>query len=301
MEDEKNEYYNEDILDIFGKQYLPLIPLWSGLMLGNLERHTTKIDKDREECQLEDGGINRDTNSTVENWMKIVKQDTLIIKKKVRVGKFVRVMHTVLKGRLAEFQKDASCFSKTNKGEKSKRQVSKRYKRKEITIEGETDDSWNSTKTKRKKLDDQQKNDSDESIKKTNRDGHKCNGSMQRKGKWRKKTVEIEMNKSWSTQKTTKDTVECTDNNMKETENTGTLKEEMAQIAEEKWKKKEESRPEKKSYYFTPPKKFPASKPAKINKPHKVKKTTTENITLMEERKSHEKKWPGIQNNDNTC
>ena len=48
------------------------------------------------------GSPTRDSNSTVENWMKILKIDTLGRAKRLRVGKFVRTVHITLIGRLKE-------------------------------------------------------------------------------------------------------------------------------------------------------------------------------------------------------
>ncbi|XP_053374366.1 uncharacterized protein LOC128546961 [Mercenaria mercenaria] len=97
--EDENEYYCIDVLKLLQKSYMPLVSLWSGLMLGDLSRHQQKsheIDK----VVLEE---TRDTNANVENWMKIMKVDTLGGKKKIRIGLFARHAHKTLKGRLREY------------------------------------------------------------------------------------------------------------------------------------------------------------------------------------------------------
>ena len=48
------------------------------------------------------GSPTRDSNATVENWMKIIKIETLGRMKRLHVRKFVRNCHLILKGRLKE-------------------------------------------------------------------------------------------------------------------------------------------------------------------------------------------------------
>ena len=103
-----NIYYQPDIVDIMAAQYMPLICLWSGLMLGDLQRHKEQSKSD----------VTRDTNAAVESWMNVVKNRTLGKEIPVRIGLFVREEYKVIKGRLREYLANASMLkapSKTSK------------------------------------------------------------------------------------------------------------------------------------------------------------------------------------------
>ena len=62
---------------------MPLAPVWTGLYLKEKSR---------------------DTNTKIENWMKIVKKDILQGKARLRPGAFVRKLHGTLGGRLLVFK-----------------------------------------------------------------------------------------------------------------------------------------------------------------------------------------------------
>ncbi|WAR14967.1 hypothetical protein MAR_005072 [Mya arenaria] len=85
----ENEYFCAEAITLLHTQYMPLAPLWTGIML---------------EADMKSGiQLTRDTNNTVENWFRIVKCDSLQGKKKLRVGLFVRRIHVVLIGRLTGY------------------------------------------------------------------------------------------------------------------------------------------------------------------------------------------------------
>jgi len=73
---DSNKYHCPVILDILIKDYLPIFPLWSGIMLGDLQRF-----KDREFIR-DDLQKTHDTNCHAENWFSIVK-DKILQKKTV--------------------------------------------------------------------------------------------------------------------------------------------------------------------------------------------------------------------------
>ena len=90
---------------------MPLAPMWTGLCLKEKSR---------------------DTNSKIENWMKIVKKDILQGKTRLRPGAFVRKMHGTLGGRLRVFKNiwkmrcmliEMAYLMQKNHGEKRKANV----------------------------------------------------------------------------------------------------------------------------------------------------------------------------------
>ena len=114
-DNEKNCNYYPSIIDKIMKEYLPLVPLWSGLMLGDLSRH----NKDNADC-IEQPEMLRESNACVENWFRIVKINILNKQTKLRAGTFMRKLHTALKGRLVSFENDGI---KTRKRRNTKRKV----------------------------------------------------------------------------------------------------------------------------------------------------------------------------------
>ena len=89
----ENIYFQPDVLDVFATQYMPIICMWSGLMMGNLNRHASGIKS----------VVTRDTNAPVESWMNVLKTRTLGSERPVRVGKFVREEYKAIRGRLREY------------------------------------------------------------------------------------------------------------------------------------------------------------------------------------------------------
>ena len=80
---------------------MPLVCLWSGLMLGNMKKHEGIKSAPK---------ITRYTNAAVESWMNIVKTYTLGKQRPVRIGMFVKEEFKVVKGRLREYLSNVSAI-----------------------------------------------------------------------------------------------------------------------------------------------------------------------------------------------
>lgn len=105
----ENPYACDEVLRILCDDFMPLLPLWSGIMLGQIERHSVKrVMHDSVQS------LTRESNAHVENWMKIVKCDTLQKDVRLRAGKFVRKLHVNLKGRIVAFQNNLHQFKPQN-------------------------------------------------------------------------------------------------------------------------------------------------------------------------------------------
>ena len=89
-----NPYFCPQVIQTLFKSYLGIFPLWSGVLLGDLSRHTETTT-----CRSEES---RDSNCHVEAWFGIVKQSILQHKRKLRPAQFVRQMHSSLRGRYRE-------------------------------------------------------------------------------------------------------------------------------------------------------------------------------------------------------
>ena len=84
----KNLCYYPKILEYLLTYYLPLLPLWSGIILSRV-----KVN-----------GISTDSNAEVENWFKIVKYSIFKSQINIRVGDFVRHIFAHIEDRLASFK-----------------------------------------------------------------------------------------------------------------------------------------------------------------------------------------------------
>ena len=80
--------YSPEILEYILTYYMPLLPLWSGIILS-------KVNID---------GISTDGNAEVENWFKIVKHCIFKSQNNMRVGDFIRCIFTHIGDRLASFE-----------------------------------------------------------------------------------------------------------------------------------------------------------------------------------------------------
>lgn len=96
-----NTYYLENIFLTFHKRYMHLFPLFSGIMLQP-ERYGSDMT-----LQPIEATVTRLSNSLVEGWFRIVKQDTLQKKKFLPVGQFVRLLNKILTGRIRRYAIDA--------------------------------------------------------------------------------------------------------------------------------------------------------------------------------------------------
>ncbi|KAK9978614.1 hypothetical protein ABG768_020358 [Culter alburnus] len=98
---EENVYHSPRIIQTLFKTYMAIFPMWSGVMLGDLKRHSADKDTSFEdEKQIQDK--TRETNCHVEGWFSIVKQHILQKARRLRPGNFVRKMYASLQGRYIE-------------------------------------------------------------------------------------------------------------------------------------------------------------------------------------------------------
>ncbi len=93
-----NKYYCPGILDILMKDYMPIFPLWSGIMLGDLKGYNDRESiRDGDDLQK-----THDTNCHAENWFCIVKDKILQKKLHHRPATFIQKMYASLQGRYME-------------------------------------------------------------------------------------------------------------------------------------------------------------------------------------------------------
>ena len=84
----KNVCYSPKIIEYLMTYYMPLLPLWSGIILSKV-----KVS-----------GVPTDSNVHVENWFKIVKHSIFNSHINIRVGDFVRDIFPYIEDRLASFK-----------------------------------------------------------------------------------------------------------------------------------------------------------------------------------------------------
>lgn len=96
-ETNKNKYHCPGILDALMKDCLPIFPLWSGIMRGDLKRYNDR-ESVRDDNDLQK---TRDTNCHAENWFCIVKTK-LYRKKYHHPAAFIQKMYASLQGRHRE-------------------------------------------------------------------------------------------------------------------------------------------------------------------------------------------------------
>ena len=77
---ELNPSYNPKVRDYLLSYYLPLLPLWSGIILGP---HSEKVGN---RCD-------HYSNALIENWMRIIKLDIFNSKSNIRPGDFMKKLY----------------------------------------------------------------------------------------------------------------------------------------------------------------------------------------------------------------
>ncbi|CAC5369043.1 unnamed protein product [Mytilus coruscus] len=82
---EKNVYCILPAMTVIDS-YIPIFPMWSGIMLLEVE------------------GITRDSNATIENWFRTMKENILQGRKRLAPGNFIRQIHKVIKGSVREYE-----------------------------------------------------------------------------------------------------------------------------------------------------------------------------------------------------
>ncbi|ROL42864.1 hypothetical protein DPX16_0288 [Anabarilius grahami] len=96
---EENTYYSPRIIQTLYNTYMAIFPMWSGVMLGDLKRHSA----DKDSTSVKDGeqrqDKTRETNCHVEGWFSILKQHILQKARRLRPGNFVCKMYASLQGR----------------------------------------------------------------------------------------------------------------------------------------------------------------------------------------------------------
>ena len=95
---EENLYYSRGRLETILNKWMGIFPLWTGIFLGDLSRYIKEnenISTNTEET--------RSTNSLVENYFGIIKQD-IPKKKRLRPAEFVRRQYVNIKGKLSEIE-----------------------------------------------------------------------------------------------------------------------------------------------------------------------------------------------------
>ena len=89
---EANPYYYPDLIGYLLTYYLPILPLWSGIILGP---HRMSVDGKK---------YSHYSNAIAENWMRIVKIDILNSKCNLRPGDFIRTIYPAINSRISAFK-----------------------------------------------------------------------------------------------------------------------------------------------------------------------------------------------------
>ena len=90
----KNPCYFPDLIDYLLTYYLPILPLWSGIILGHHGTSVGNVEKDY--CHY--------SNAIIENWMRIVKIDILQSKTNLRPGDLIKQLHDGIFSRMSAFK-----------------------------------------------------------------------------------------------------------------------------------------------------------------------------------------------------
>ena len=89
---EANPYHYPDLIGYLLTYYLPILPLWSGIILGP---HRMSVDGKK---------YSHYSNAIAENWMRIVKIDILNSKCNLRPGDFIRTIYPAINSRISAFK-----------------------------------------------------------------------------------------------------------------------------------------------------------------------------------------------------
>ena len=96
----KSKYYQPELIEVLVNNYLGLVPLWSGLMMGDLKRHAKDETTSNSMTTKEE---TRDTNTCVENYFGNVKK-RVEAGKRLRPANFVRQQFSMVSGQIAEIK-----------------------------------------------------------------------------------------------------------------------------------------------------------------------------------------------------
>lgn len=93
----RNQYHCPGVLDVLIKNDMGIVPLWSGLLLGDISWHLKAEDK-KVDVKYQTG----DTSCHVELWFSLVQQSSLQKKQNLRPAEFVSKMYDSIQGRYIE-------------------------------------------------------------------------------------------------------------------------------------------------------------------------------------------------------
>ena len=113
--------YNPQIVEFLLTYYMPLLPLWSGIIL----------------CTVSSSENATDSNAIVENWLRIVKHSILNSETGIRAADFIRTVYNNIDDRIAAFK-----FTFTSLAHK----VFKPKKRLRVENEEECKEEWSRNK-----------------------------------------------------------------------------------------------------------------------------------------------------------
>ena len=95
-----NDYYTPGLIDLLIKQFMHIYPLWSAVLLGDLQRYASDHPSLNNTINP-----NRVTNAIVENWFGNVKKDFCGGNRtRLRPGEFIRKAYTNVIGRVREVE-----------------------------------------------------------------------------------------------------------------------------------------------------------------------------------------------------
>ena len=145
---EENTLHCPEVIDCLNEKFLPIICLWSGFML-NLKKENTSYE------------ITRDSNSPVENYFKVIKND-IGLKKRCRPAKFIVSVKQFIYAKLIEIELPGCRKKSTSRG-----------KRRDIDLELNEEKWQKGSKSKKKRLYHLTPNKRDV-LKETSTDTSKC-------------------------------------------------------------------------------------------------------------------------------
>ncbi len=143
---EDNTYFNSALMKVLLDNFMHIFPLWSGVLLGNLQRYSKKEEQD----DLKNTSPRlRSTNALVENWFGVVKKDFLPSKRfRMRPGAFIQKSHLYIQGRLGELE----LFGRKMEQKPVKRSlhVKDPTESKKKEEEGQVKEKWSKSKKKKR-------------------------------------------------------------------------------------------------------------------------------------------------------
>ena len=111
----KNLLYSPDAADMLIKNFMYIYPLWSGVLLGPLNRYATDSTSQEKELDFTE---TRDSNAIIESWFSIVKKNIFRGKERLEPSFFITTLKQNINARLKEisFPNIRKTKIKINKG-----------------------------------------------------------------------------------------------------------------------------------------------------------------------------------------